>query len=298
MTSLSISGRKARLDRILSLMLFGPLACVNSAGRCKKIPVLMYHSISTDKENIDHPYFSVNTAPSVFADQMAYLSAHGYKAVSLDVALDVIHSEKHNHEKRVVLTFDDGYLDIYADAHEILNRHGFTATVFLPTAYIRDGVGAKFKGKECLSWEKVRELSESGYRFGSHSETHRILKLLNRSEIEKEIKASKDTIEQNIGKRVESFSYPYAFPEEDAEYKADLRRLLVESGYQNGVSTSIGRISKEEDPYFLKRIPINTFDDPALFKVKMEGGYDWLHRVQYLYKVAKSGMLSQKPGMA
>ena len=221
---------------------------------------------------------------------MKYLSDNGFVVAGLDTVLDRIHSQNVCPEKFAVLTFDDGYMDFYTDAQDILRRFGFTATVYLPSSFIHDKTSVKFKGKDCLTWDKVRELSDSGYRFGSHSVTHRILKSLKRNEIEKEIRASKDAIEQKLGKRVESFSYPYAFPEEDREYRAYLRCLLEESGYANGVSTAIGRISKKKDKYFLNRIPINTFDDPQLFKVKMEGGYDWLHYAQYMYKLAQSGI--------
>ena len=38
----------------------------------------------------------------------------------------------------IVLTFDDGFRNFYTEAFPVLQQHGFTATVFLPTAFIGD----------------------------------------------------------------------------------------------------------------------------------------------------------------
>jgi peptidoglycan/xylan/chitin deacetylase (PgdA/CDA1 family) len=278
------AGSRARWDRIISRILFLPLLRIGGSGESKKIPVLMYHSISNEVEMVAHPYYGINTRPAIFAEQMKYLSDRGYVATGLDAALDRIHSQNGVAEKLVVLTFDDGYMDVYTQALEILHRFGFTATVYLPSSLIHDRTSARFNGKDCLTWDKVREMSDAGNRFGSHSATHRKLRELKGSEITEEIRHSKSVIESKIGKPVDSFSYPYAFPEEDREYKARLRGLLEQAGYRNGVSTNIGRMSRKDDRYFLKRIPVNSFDDLDFFHAKITGAYDWMFTVQKVYK--------------
>jgi len=40
------------------------------------------------------------------------------------------------------------------------------------------------------------------------------------------------------------------------------------------------RASTKDPIYFLKRLPVNSRDDPAFFKAKLDGGYDWLHYIQ------------------
>jgi peptidoglycan/xylan/chitin deacetylase (PgdA/CDA1 family) len=284
MFSPPIFRRYARLDRIFSILLSGPLARRIHFNQNNKIPVLMYHSISNEEEKGVYPYYGINTKPHIFAEQMKYLSDSDCVVTGLDTALERIHSQNGCPDKFVVLTFDDGYLDFFTDAQDILRRFGFTATVYLPSSFIQDKMSVKFKGKDCLTWDKVRELSGAGHRFGSHSVTHRKLIDLKRKEIEEEIRQSKAVIESKIGKPVDSFSYPYAFPEEDREYKACLRGLLEEAGYRNGVSTNIGRISRTDDRYFLKRIPVNSFDDIDLFQAKIMGAYDWMFTVQKVYK--------------
>ena len=51
--------------------------------------------------------------------------------------------------------------------------------------------------------------------------------------------------------------------------------------------SGIGTATKLDDIFFLKRIPVNTFDDLSLFEAKLQGGYDWLHKLQYLVKSIK-----------
>ncbi len=71
----------------------------------------------------------------------------------------------------MVITFDDGFADFYTNAFPLLNRYGFSATVYLPTAYI--GKSAReFKGVECLTWDQVRALDRAGVEFGSHTVSH------------------------------------------------------------------------------------------------------------------------------
>ena len=51
--------------------------------------------------------------------------------------------------------------------------------------------------------------------------------------------------------------------------------------------------SKEDDIYFMKRIPINSCDDIPLFKAKVDGGYDWLHKAQLFFKKVKKQSTGQ-----
>ncbi|MCD4812026.1 polysaccharide deacetylase family protein [bacterium] len=189
-------------------------------------------------------------------------------------------------QRYAVLTFDDGFRDFYTEAFPILQKYSFSATMFLPTAFI-DNKRLKFKGKECLSWEEVRELRSNRVIFGSHTVNHPKLNRLKKSDIEFQVRHSKDKIEHEIGEPIKSFSYPYAFPETDNAFTKYLRSIIEANGYENGVTTRIGTATKLDDIFFLKRIPLNSFDDLPFFMAKLEGGYDWLHKFQYFVKSIK-----------
>ncbi len=275
-----------RLDRLATLYVVLPLSRHGSGGE-PSIPILMYHSVSEEDESGLHAYFRTCTAPSVFAAHMAYLHNHGYSACSLTQALDYLRPGAHAPAMPVVITFDDGYANFYRQAFPVLSRYGLSATVFLPTAYIGDRA-LQFKGKDCLTWAEVRELSDQGIVFGSHTVTHPQLRELSASAIDEEIASSKKTIEQRLGCAVDSFAYPFAFPQSDAEFRANVRESLRLAGYQNGVCTIVGRSTGESDPFFMERLPVNSSDDVALFGAKLAGAYDWIATPQRLLKIAKT----------
>jgi peptidoglycan/xylan/chitin deacetylase (PgdA/CDA1 family) len=195
-----------------------------------------------------------------------------------------MHGSAGDAQRPIVITFDDGYEDFYTHAFPILETYGFNSTVFLPTAYIGE-TPRQFNGAECLTWSQIRELRRAGIEFGSHTVTHPQLKSLKPEDVRDEIRSSKATIEQQLGCAVKSFAYPYAFPETDRTFRQRLRGFLEESGYENGVSTIIGTADRTGDRYFMKRLPVNSCDDPRLFRAKLEGAYDWLHTVQHVSKL-------------
>jgi peptidoglycan/xylan/chitin deacetylase (PgdA/CDA1 family) len=189
----------------------------------------------------------------------------------------------------VVITFDDGYRDFYTDAFDAMRQCGFTATIFLATDRIKDSP-VRIEGVDYLTWSEVSELHAAGIRFGSHTVTHPDLRSLGPDQIGYEVGYSKEVIEQKIGAPVESFSYPFAFPEEDKNFTQFLVDILENQGFENGVSTIIGRASKNHNHFYLPRLPVNSWDDASLLRAKLEGGYDWLHWPQWLYKYAHHNM--------
>jgi peptidoglycan/xylan/chitin deacetylase (PgdA/CDA1 family) len=164
-----------------------------------------------------------------------------------------------------------------------LNRHGFSATVFLPAGLM----GQQVNGQPCMTWNQVREAAAKGIAFGSHSLTHPKLAELDAAGLDHEVRHSKEKIESELGQGIDSFSYPYAFPEQDAEFLKRYRAMLVDCGYLNGVTTIIGAAAQADNRFFLKRLPVNAHDDPRFFQAKLEGSYDWLHAVQKVFKKGK-----------
>jgi len=275
-----------RLDRLATLYLALPLTR-RASGREFSFPILMYHSVSEEDESRSHAYFRTCTSRALFAEQMSHLHSHGYSACSLAQALDDLGSGRPFATKPVVITFDDGYTDFYREAFPVLQQFGFGATVFLPTAYIGERP-LQFKGRDCLTWAEVRELSNHGIVFGSHTVTHPQLHELSASAVKEEIVQSKQTIEDRVGRSVDSFAYPFAFPQNDTAFQTMLRDSLRTAGYRNGVCTIVGRGSRDSDPFFLERLPVNSSDDARLFEAKLAGAYDWIATPQRLVKMAKS----------
>jgi peptidoglycan/xylan/chitin deacetylase (PgdA/CDA1 family) len=273
-----------RLDRLITLYLSHPLAHLLGPREGSHIPILMYHSISDNLFGMSHPYYQINTSPEVFSRQMRWLRNAGYRAIDLTQAWAGLEAGA-DLSRTIVITFDDGYRDFYTDGLPILKQCGFTATIFLATDRIQN-VPARIEGADYLTWKDVRELHAEGMSFGSHTVTHPDFRSLGPDQLDYELGRSKEIIEDRLGVAVESFSYPHGFPEEDKDYTRYLKDVLRNLGYDHGVSTILGRASQSSNRFFLPRLPVNSYDDAAFFRAKLEGGYDWLHWPQLLKKYA------------
>ena len=268
---------KFRIDRFLSIYFFRPIMKIDSYNR-KNISILMYHSISNQKSKQNHPYYETATSIEIFEKHLRHLKEKNYKVVSLK-DIKKLNSRKKK-EKLVVITFDDGFKDFKINAYPLLQKYNFSATVFLPTGL----VGKSFLGHELLKWSDIRKLNGCGVTFGSHSKTHSKLVEIGRRKLNDEINHSKKEIENEIGEKVDSFSYPFAFPENDVVFCNELLKALEKYGYTIGVTTKIGNVSINDNMFFLKRLPINSYDDIKFFETKLDGGYNWLHKAQLTSK--------------
>ena len=91
--------------------------------------------------------------------------------------------------------------------------------------------------------------------------THPDLRSAYPDQLEYELGHSKEVIEQNLGVPVDSFSYPYAFPEEDKNFIRFLQDEMQNIGFDYGVSTILGRAGRSDNRFFLPRLPVNSWDD-------------------------------------
>jgi peptidoglycan/xylan/chitin deacetylase (PgdA/CDA1 family) len=276
-----------RLDRLLTLNFFQPF-CRSSSGKNKSsLPILMYHSISDDREENVSPYYRTATSPKLFFAHMALLRAEGYEVLGLQAGLEKFRRGNSVGTKLAVITFDDGFRDFYTAALPVLRQNNFGATVFLPTAFIgrerRD-----FKGRVCMTWDEVRESQKAEIEFGSHTVNHPKLYELGLPQIRVELIESRMTIESELGQPVRSFAYPYAFPSADRAFEKVFVETLKETGYDCCVTTKIGLAAKNDDLFTLKRLPMNSADDEALFLAKLAGAYNWLAWPQENFKAMKS----------
>src|ERR1044071_9861840 len=145
------------------------------------IAILGYHSL-------DRGGSVLSTAPGTFAEQMKILCDAGVKVISLSDVAEPIGTYS-NRANEVVITFDDGFRNVYEHALPILQTYGFPATVFLVTDYCEKanswpGQTIRMDAEPLLRWREIQEMSRAGISFGSHTRTHPNLKKLSIQEVE------------------------------------------------------------------------------------------------------------------
>nr|WP_294863764.1 poly-beta-1,6-N-acetyl-D-glucosamine N-deacetylase PgaB [uncultured Pseudogulbenkiania sp.] len=150
-------------------LLWGFLLCLlSSVGLAatpdNKLTILTYHEIA-DKEDALEPAFAVS--PTNFVRQMDWLKNNGYHFVSMDDVLADRSGKKPLPEKAVLLTFDDGYRSMYANAFPVLKMFKAPAVVALIGNWLDTNGTVRFEGKPVprnvmLMWDDVRTMAQSG----------------------------------------------------------------------------------------------------------------------------------------
>jgi peptidoglycan/xylan/chitin deacetylase (PgdA/CDA1 family) len=181
----------------------------------------------------------------VFDAQMAYLEREGYETVDLDDVAAWRDGIRELPPKPIVITFDDGDRSAFDYAYPILKKHGFKATLFVVTSE----VGKKWDRVDCLGWDELRRLQQSGV-FTIQSHSHDLHRKVKTSEgmlpifvaarlglyempgaaswaegVYRDLHRSKQLIEEHLGNKVTCLSWPYGFGD------AELDSVAVSAGY-------------------------------------------------------------------
>lgn len=214
------------------------------------IPVLMYHSIKNDKTN------PLVVEPELFKDQMKYLKDNGYTTLSMNELFNFMRYNKAVPKKSVVITFDDGYEDIYINAYPILKHYDFKATIFIITDLCRQG-GLYIKVPQ------LKEMINNGIEIGSHTLDHSKLNKLTYDEQLYNFKQSKKFIDDNLGINCIYLSYPYG------KYNKGSINALKEAGYVMAFTTKGKWSYKSNGTFTLNRVYINGFLTMNEFKQRI-----------------------------
>jgi peptidoglycan/xylan/chitin deacetylase (PgdA/CDA1 family) len=165
----------------------------------------------------------------------------------------------------IAITFDDGYDDIL-EILPLLVKHGITITIFVPTNFIGktnswDNFFLKDKRRH-LSEQQIRQLSDAGVEFGSHSHSHCDLSRLGADAIEDELRKSKSILEELTGREVRYVAYPFGC----GDYRVSL--IARNLGYQAGIWSS----PRVADSFNFGRTPLNRFDTQLTIDAKLRSG--------------------------
>jgi len=231
----------------------------------KGIPVFMYHKVSPNR--VEGKVEKLRVTPEKFDRQMSYLFNHGYKTVTVEELINFCEGRLPLTERKVILSFDDGYRDNFLYAFPILQKYNFTAIVFL----VSDCIGSVSEWDEggaepLLNWEEIKEMGRGGMEFGSHGHTHRLLPSLSGEEMRQEIEQSKSILEKKLGKAVKFFSYPWG------KFDERVKDIVESCGYRASFSTLPGKNGRGEDPFALRRILIRGYDSRLYFLLNLKLG--------------------------
>ena len=217
------------------------------------VPIFMYHHISNAPTHNALDYTLTVTATD-FNSQLDWLSQHGFHSIDQTELFDALYYGKVLPSHPMILTFDDGYEDVFVNALPALQAHHYRAVFYIITGMI---------GGNYMTWGQVYTLFKDGMQISSHTVHH-----VNVGEppapdtTQEELTASKQTLEALLGQPVQFFCYPSGEPfhnDSVAEQQIVLKDLF-EDGYISATLDPFSIFSAVQDaqmPYELNRVRVS-----------------------------------------
>jgi peptidoglycan/xylan/chitin deacetylase (PgdA/CDA1 family) len=159
------------------------------------IPILLYHHI----QSIDY-VSRYRVPPERFEQQMKLLRDWGYETITTEMLVKAVTEGADLPPRPILITFDDGDVDVYENAFPIMEKYGFKGVFYLVSNYLNQ--------PNYISVDQVRELAAAGWEIGSHSMNHLELPLFPERQ-RAEVVESKEQLEQMLGVPVQTFAYPF-----------------------------------------------------------------------------------------
>ncbi|KCB21672.1 polysaccharide deacetylase family protein [Bordetella hinzii] len=236
-------------------------------------PILMYHQIGIPAPS-GTPYRGLTVHPARFRSQMTWMHRLGYRGLSMRDLMPYLRGEKTG--KVFGVTFDDGYRNVLENAAPVLAELGFTGTNYFVARQL-DGSnvwdaekGIPYAG--LMSAAEMRQWHEAGNEVGSHTLDHVHLPRLPADEARRQIRQSKDELEQALGAPVTAFCYPYG------DHGPEHMTMVREAGYDNATLTVRGLACAADDPFGLPRVTVSRSTHLLSFLLKTLTRYEACRR--------------------
>jgi peptidoglycan/xylan/chitin deacetylase (PgdA/CDA1 family) len=212
--------------------------------RSVTVPILMYHRVDTLSPSLPAVARALTVNPRDFSAQMHWIAARGFHAITQRELWGALMKGKPLPPKPMMITFDDGYRDVFGKASTTLERLGLRATAYVITNRI-SGPDASF-----LTWGLLKGLERRGIEIGSHTVHHAELPRLPSAQALRELVGSRRLLERKLRHPVQWLAYPAG--------KVDTRigGLVRRAGYVLAVTTRPGVNQRAARPLLLHRYEI------------------------------------------
>ena len=225
---------------------------------------LIYHRVTGDLGlELDMPF-------PVFRKQIEHLAGGG-NVVSFDSAVDILRSGQRPSRDLFVITFDDGYADLFSHVFPLIKDLSIPVILFPATGPLESGaikVGRPFmnKGVDPVSWDQLGKVTESGLvTVGAHTHSHLDMTELSDEEICREMERSKGLFKERLGYSVKHFAYPKAIWNKRVEQI--VRRYFETAVIGGGRKATVDG----HQSYRIPRVPIRRSDGWIFFLAKTKG---------------------------
>ncbi|GHE53783.1 polysaccharide deacetylase family protein [Streptomyces capitiformicae] len=226
------------------------------------VPILMYHALSTAPNDATR---DLSVAPEAFAEQMALIGDLGFTPVDTAALAASWRDGRPLPARPVLITFDDGYEGVHRHALPALTKHGFAASLFVTTGWLKGSYDNGGGLDTMLDWDQVRELAENGVEIGGHSHTHPQLDDLDEDRLRYELRRCRQIVADELGTRPASFAYPYGYS------SRRVRVAVRETGFAQALAVGNALARRDQGPYALRRVTVRRSTGVEEFERLIEG---------------------------
>jgi peptidoglycan/xylan/chitin deacetylase (PgdA/CDA1 family) len=208
------------------------------------VPILMYHRVNVVTASTPASSRPLSVHPADFARQMRWLKRNGYTTVTQRQLFEALMCGRPLGRRPIMITFDDGYRDVFFRASSVLLRLRMHATAYVVTDRI-SGKDISF-----LTWNLLRALERRGIEIASHTRAHRDLTSLSDRDMLQDLRNSRRVLERRLGHPVPWLAYPFG------SYDQRVERLARQAGYLLAVTTRPGAVQSARQPFSLPRLRV------------------------------------------
>ncbi|MFF7355534.1 polysaccharide deacetylase family protein [Streptomyces filipinensis] len=226
------------------------------------VPILMYHSVATAPNDATR---ALSVAPEAFAEQMALIGDLGLTPVTTAGLAARWRSGRPLPARPVLITFDDGYEGVHRHALPVLAKHGFPATLFVSTGWLRGAHDTGGGLDTMLDWPQVRDLAAAGVEIGGHSHSHPQLDQLDDARLCTELSRCTEIVADELGTRPVSFAYPYGYS------SRRVREAVRADGYTQALAVGNALARRRQGPYALQRVTVRRGTGVEEFERLLQG---------------------------
>ncbi|MER6958309.1 polysaccharide deacetylase family protein [Streptomyces sp. NPDC000618] len=227
-----------------------------------RVPVLMYHSVAAEPNDATR---TLSVTPEAFAEQLAAIAERGLTPLTTADLAARWRTGRPLPGRPVLITFDDGYEGVHRHALPALAGHGFPATLFVSTGWLRGAHDTGGGLDTMLDWRQVRELADVGVEIGGHSHSHPQLDRLDDARLCAELTRCRDIVADELGALPLSFAYPYGYS------SRRVRTAVREHGFAQALAVGNSLARRAQGPFALRRVTVRRTTDTAEFERLLDG---------------------------
>jgi peptidoglycan/xylan/chitin deacetylase (PgdA/CDA1 family) len=234
-----------------------------------KVVIVTYHDITPNV------YTKFVITPNQFSAQLDAFTANHFHVITNAQFINFLNGRGSVPPNAVLLTFDDGYQNMYTYALPVLLAHHMQGTFFVIVG------SADHNDPEKLSWPEIKTMEQDGMAFGSHTyDSHYEVTVHGRldpvfntpivvnghmetpsqyhTRVLTDFTKARVELSQALGHPVPEFAWPYG-------YGTWLSTAIAhEAGYRYLFTTANGAVGPGYNPSFIYRIDVGkSFVTPA-----------------------------------